>query len=59
MGDSTRDKPKAPEITDEPGMAERFQRGLQRALHTPPKPRLKPTLKVNRKSRERSSHNKK
>jgi hypothetical protein len=29
----------ATEIKDEPGMAERFQRGLQRALNTPPKPR--------------------
>lgn len=28
-----------PEIVDEPGMAERFQRGLQRALNTPPTPR--------------------
>jgi hypothetical protein len=28
-----------PEIHDEPGMAERFQRGLQRALNTPPKHR--------------------
>lgn len=25
-------------IIDEPGMAERFQRGLQRALRTPAKP---------------------
>jgi hypothetical protein len=24
------------EVQDEPGMAERFQRGLQRALNTPP-----------------------
>ena len=35
-------KPKPPaetEIRDEPGMAERFQRGLQRALSTPPKHR--------------------
>ena len=35
-----------PDIVDEPGMAERFQRGLQRALNTPPKhqhaPRPKP-----------------
>jgi hypothetical protein len=33
------------EITDEPGMAERFQRGLQRALNTPPQHRTKPTGK--------------
>jgi len=32
-----------PEIKDEPGMAARFQRGLQRALNTPPQPRTKPT----------------
>jgi len=25
-----------PAIVDEPGMAERFQRGLQRVLNTPP-----------------------
>jgi len=32
-----KDKGSAPlTITDEPGMAERFQRGLQRALSTPP-----------------------
>jgi hypothetical protein len=31
-----------PTIVDEPGMAERFQRGLQRALNTPPKHRTKP-----------------
>jgi hypothetical protein len=29
-----------PEIEDEPGMAERFQRALPRALNTPPKHRL-------------------
>jgi hypothetical protein len=28
-----------PTIQDEPGMAERFQRGLQRALDTPPRHR--------------------
>ena len=31
-----RSKPPEIEIADEPGMAERFQRGLQRALTTPP-----------------------
>lgn len=30
-----------PKIVDEPGMAERFQRGLQRALNTPPQHRTK------------------
>ena len=34
-----------PEIVDEPGMAERFQRGLQRALNTPPQHRPAPTPK--------------
>jgi len=28
-------------VVDEPGMAERFQRGLQRALNTPPQHRPK------------------
>jgi len=32
-------KRQLPNIVDEPGMAERFQRGLQRALNTPPQPR--------------------
>ena len=31
-------KDKLPEIADEPGMAERFQRGLQRAFTMPHKP---------------------
>lgn len=39
-----------PEIADEPGMAERFQRGLQRAFQTPhkpitPKPKARPASK--------------
>ena len=37
---------KLPEIVDEPGMAERFQRGLQRALNTPPQPRSKSAPKA-------------
>ena len=42
-----KDKGSAPlTITDEPGMAERFQRGLQRALNTPPQHRTKPTPKA-------------
>jgi hypothetical protein len=32
------DRPLEPQIVDEPGMAERFQRGLQRALSTPHQP---------------------
>jgi hypothetical protein len=28
-----------PEIQEEPGMAERFQRGLRNLINTPPKPR--------------------
>jgi hypothetical protein len=36
------DKPSVPEIIDEPGMAERFQRGLQRAFTMHPKPPRKP-----------------
>ena len=34
-----------PEIKDEPGWDERFQRGLRRALNTPPQPRGKPMPK--------------
>jgi hypothetical protein len=32
-------KPELPEIADEPGWQERFQRGLKRALTTPPQHR--------------------
>jgi hypothetical protein len=35
----------SPEIVDEPGMAERFQRGLRNLLNTPPQHRTKPTPK--------------
>lgn len=31
-------KPEGPEIVDEPGWGERFQRGLHRAFETPHKP---------------------
>jgi hypothetical protein len=34
-----------PEIVDEPGMAERFQRALRKALNTPPKHRTAPIPK--------------
>jgi hypothetical protein len=34
-----------PEIKDEPGMEERFQRALRKALNTPAKHRLAPTPK--------------
>jgi hypothetical protein len=37
------------QITDEPGMPERFQRALRNALNTPPKHRVAP-LRQNRKS---------
>jgi hypothetical protein len=33
------------EIADEPGMEERFQRALRKALNTPPKHRTAPTTK--------------
>ena len=29
----------SPTVVDEPGMAERFQRGLRNLINTPPKPR--------------------
>jgi hypothetical protein len=32
-------------IKDEPGWSERFQRGLRRALNTPPQHRMKPRPK--------------
>jgi hypothetical protein len=38
--------PILPEIADEPGMAERFQRGLQRALNTPHQPHATPIPKA-------------
>jgi hypothetical protein len=41
------------EIADEPGMAERFQRGLQRALNTPPQHRTKPAPKPKEQSPRR------
>jgi hypothetical protein len=33
-------------IVDEPGMEERFQRALRKALNTPPKHRITPTPKT-------------
>jgi hypothetical protein len=36
------------EIADQPGMEERFQRALQRALNTPPQHRAKPMPKKER-----------
>ncbi len=38
-----RDGDSTPEIQDEPGMAERFQRTLRNLLNSPPKPR-KPSV---------------
>jgi hypothetical protein len=55
------DKSKVPTdlaVADEPGMAERFQRGLQRALNTPPQHRTKPAPKTKDRpaSKGRVSH---
>jgi hypothetical protein len=47
----------AREIIDEPGMADRFQRGLQRALNTPPKHRT-PKPKERPASRGRAHNSK-
>jgi hypothetical protein len=47
------DKPKAdthPEIIDEPGMAERFQRGLRNLINTPPQPRKPSAPKPKQRS---------
>jgi len=40
-----RAKPALPEIADEPGMAERFQRSLRSLLNAPPQHRTKPIPK--------------
>lgn len=55
MAKDHKPKPAAdhPEIVDEPGIAERFQRGLQRALNTPPQHRIKPTPQPTPKPKER------
>jgi hypothetical protein len=45
-----------PEVADEPGMAERFQRGLRRALNTPHQPRAKPEKKKDGAKRQNRSH---
>jgi hypothetical protein len=37
--DPNTQQPSPLDIRDEPGMAERFQRGLRNLLNTPPKPR--------------------
>ena len=39
-------RPEAPEITDEPGMSERFQRALRNLINTPPKHRTAATPKA-------------
>lgn len=48
-------EPEAPQIVDEPGSSERFQRVLRNLLNTPPKPRTKPApgLKKQPASKER------
>jgi hypothetical protein len=43
MNEKSKDEPT---IEDEPGMAERFQRALRKALNTPPKHRSAPTTKA-------------
>jgi len=48
-------KSELPEIHDEPGMAERFQRGLQRALNTPPQHRPAPKRKEHPASKGRAN----
>jgi hypothetical protein len=42
------EKDVTPEVHDEPGMAERFQRGLRNLINTPPQPR-----KISPKAKER------
>jgi hypothetical protein len=51
MKRSSKPPAESPEIVDEPGMAERFQRALRKALNTPPKHRSSPIPK----SKERPS----
>jgi hypothetical protein len=47
MARSPKPPPAEPvEIHDEPGMEERFQRALRKALNTPPKHRTAPTPKT-------------
>ena len=43
----------APELHDEPGMAERFQRGLRNLLNTPPMPRKPAAPKAHQASKGR------
>jgi hypothetical protein len=52
MNEKSKDEPT---IEDEPGMAERFQRALRKALNTPPKHRSAPTTKAKERpaSKER------
>lgn len=46
--------PKLPKIADEPGMPERFQRGLRNLLNTPPQHRTKPTPKPKERPASKS-----
>jgi hypothetical protein len=46
MKRSSKPPAEAPEIVDEPGMEERFQRALRKALNTPPKHRTAATPKA-------------
>jgi hypothetical protein len=45
-------------IEDEPGMEERFQRALQRALNTPPKHRTAATSKTKERPASKDRENK-
>jgi hypothetical protein len=43
-----------PKVKDEPGMAERFQRGIRNLLNTPPQPRSGPTRKAKTKQQKKN-----
>jgi hypothetical protein len=53
MPETKRDRETTLTVVDEPGMAERFQRGLQRALNTPHQPRPSPKVKERPASKGR------
>jgi hypothetical protein len=52
----TRSRKSVREIHDEPGMEERFQRALRKALNTPPKHRSVPTPKTKERSAKGRVH---
>ena len=41
---------KPEQVVDEPGMAERFQRGLRNLINMPPKPRKPPSAKLKERA---------